>query len=79
MSKPVVSDHDRDYFRRLGEFKAESHRAAIERHQRLSPNDRLVVSALLTRRLRDHLQWNRREEAPEKFYERARAVGQYRS
>lgn len=79
MDAPRVSEHDREYFRRIGEFKAESHRDAIARHQRRSPNERLIISADMTRRFCHHPLWNRADDAPEKFYERARALGLYGS
>ena len=79
-STATVSEHDRDYMRRLGRWKRESHEQARARHLALPPTERLLVSATWTATNARLLGRERRdEERPELFYERARQLGLYRA
>ena len=71
-----ASQGDRDYLRRLGEYKAEQHGAALAAHLALSPTERLARSVALMRRW-----WSAarpRQDDPTPFYDRARRLGLYR-
>jgi len=74
----AVSDRDREYMRRLGELKAESHREAQERHLALPIEERLRRSWELYLRFRSTVDQSAREDDPSPFYDRARALGLYR-
>jgi hypothetical protein len=67
--RPRVSEHDRDYFRRLGEWEAEN--AEIEAR---TMNERLAHSWKLTREL-GHLVHDPDDPWPANFYQRARELG----
>jgi hypothetical protein len=73
-----VSERDREYFRRIGEFKAESHAEATREHLKLSLDERLARSWALYLAHKDEAQVVRRDDDPSPFYERARALGMYR-
>lgn len=74
---PRVTERDRDYMRRLGEWKAESHREQLASHlaksgrQRLIAGLRLMLEGPLFPRQQD-------DEGPSEFYDRARRLGLYR-
>lgn len=71
----AVSEHDRDFLRRLGGFQEEGHRAAVAAHQARSPAERLRWSIELMLR---HLPSARaRLDDPSPFYARARRLGLY--
>jgi primosomal protein N'' len=72
----TVSDRDRDYLRRLGALKAQSHHDATTAHLARSLAERLAASVALMLR---HLPTTRpRVDDPSPFYERARRLGLYR-
>ena len=74
-NKPkTASDHDRDYFRRLGEFERANDEDARREHFALSLDERLLVSAMITART----PYQAFDEHPEELYERARHLGLYR-
>jgi hypothetical protein len=75
---PRVTERDREHFRKLGEWKAESHREAIAYHQSLSPEERIVRSVAWAIRELPAWRWGHRGDEPEQFYERARRLGLYR-
>ena len=74
----VVSDRDREYMRRIGEYKEASHREATERHLAASLEERLERSWQLYLAGRDEASLDRRDDDPTAFYDRARALGLYR-
>jgi hypothetical protein len=74
-----VSERDREYMRRLGEFERENEADALREHLALSLIDRLYRSANLSEQWAGYLHDDRETEAPEEFYERARRLGLYRS
>jgi hypothetical protein len=72
----AVSDRDREFMRRIGEYKDASHRDAQARHLAKTLSERLARSWQL------YLDGRataiaRREDDPTPFYERARALGLY--
>ncbi len=72
----AVTDHDRDYMRRLGEFQAAGHAAATAAHLAKSVAERLAASVALMQR---SLSSNRsRHDDPTPLYDRARRLGLYR-
>jgi hypothetical protein len=71
-----VSERDREYLRRLGDYKAESHAEALQRHRCLSLAERLRRSWALSQQLREH--GTTRWDDPSPLYDRARALGLYR-
>lgn len=68
---------DREYMRRIGEYKEESHREATERHLALPLEERLVRSWNLYLAGRAEASLDRRDDDPTRFYDRARALGLY--
>jgi hypothetical protein len=72
-----VSDRDRDYMRRLGEWEAENAAEDLRAHLALSIEERLRRSWEMTVRYRD---WVRPEEDDfaERFFARAKELGLYR-
>lgn len=74
----TVSDWDREYMKRLGRYKEESHRDAIAAHLERSPNDRLTVARRFCRDQRFWGGWKLREDDPAPFYEIAKRRGLYR-
>ena len=78
--KPTVSDWDREYFRRIGEFERQNAEDELRRHLARSLGERLRVSLEISRQWSKHLKHNSREDDdPGAFYERARELGLYRS
>lgn len=76
----AVSDRDRDLMRRIGEYKAASHAEAQRAHLALPLAERLRRSWALYERYRSTLpQGDDRDQDPTPFYDRARALGLYRS
>lgn len=73
----AVSDHDRDYMRRLGEFEAAGAGARAEAHRMLSLSERLEQSILLYRRFVGDANLAARDDDPTPLYERARRLGLY--
>jgi hypothetical protein len=75
----VASERDREYMRRWGEWKRESHEQARARHLALPMSERLVISAYITRQNQHLSTWALRDDdRPELFYERAKRLGLYR-
>jgi hypothetical protein len=73
-----VSDRDREYMRRIGAYKAESHRDAQARHLALPIADRLERSWQLYLEGREHAALDRRDDDPSFFYAKARERGLYK-
>jgi len=73
-----VSDRDREYMRRIGAYKAESHRDAQARHLALPIADRLERSWQLYLEGREHAALDRRDDDPSRFYAKARERGLYK-
>lgn len=70
-----VSEHDRDYMRRLGEFEAENERQDELAHQARTMEERLAYSWALTRRLGNAIRREEDDSASAIFYARARERG----
>lgn len=73
-----VSDREREYMRRIGEYKEASHREAQERHLALPIEERLKRSWALYLAGRSTASLDRRDDDPSPFYERAKALGLYK-
>ena len=78
MADARVSEWDREYFRRIGEWKAESHRAALARAAEMTTLERIEMSLAAARAL-----GMTRDEGAEladidAFYARAKSLGLYR-
>jgi hypothetical protein len=82
-NRPAVSERDREYMRRMGEFKARSHRFAYERHMELSLADRLRLSERKSQEYRTPERVLKQAEAKademRRFYKRAKDLGVYRT
>ena len=74
----TVSERDRDYFRRLGEWKAASHAEALREHLAKTPLERIEASIDLWRRFSNHPRSDLRIDDPTPFYDRARQLGFYK-
>jgi hypothetical protein len=74
----AVSQKARDFFARVGEFKASSHALAASEHLALPLADRLSRSWALFERFQQREDASHRDAGPVAFYERARALGFYR-
>ena len=72
----VANDRERDYMRRLGEFKARAHAEASAAHQALPLEQRLARSVALMVRFLPTARPSHDDPAP--FYQRARRLGLYR-
>jgi len=73
----AVTQRDRDYMRRLGEFKAGAHAQAQDEHLALGVDERLERSMLLFRQFAIHERTGATDDGPIQFYERARRLGLY--
>jgi hypothetical protein len=73
-----ADERDRDHMRRIGAYKAESHREAETRHLALSLSERLAKSWQLYLEGRSAAALDRRHDDPSPFYAKARALGLYR-
>jgi hypothetical protein len=73
-----VDERERDHLRRIGEYKAASHREAEARHLALSLSERLARSWQLYLEGRSEAALDGRDDDPSPFYEKARARGLYR-
>ena len=73
-----AGERERDHLRRIGAYKAESHREAEARHLALSLSERLERSWQLYLEGRSAAALERRDDDPSPFYEKARALGLYR-
>jgi len=73
---PVVSEHDREHFRRLGEWERENHERALREHMARTGLERLAFCLHVARSLSgvDH---GRGEDNPAAIMERAKALGLY--
>ena len=72
-----VSDHDRDYFRRLGEWERENDEIATAAHLALPMLERLNVSWRMYQELGASLHPDDDDGAAEAFYARAKERGLY--
>jgi len=73
-----AGERERDHLRRIGNYKAESHREAEARHLALSLSKRLERSWQLYLEGRSAAALDRRDDDPSPFYDKARALGLYR-
>ncbi len=73
-----AEERERDHMRRIGAYKAESHREAAAHHLALSLSERLERSWQLYLEGRSAAALDRRDDDPLPFYEKARALGLYR-
>jgi len=71
----AVTEHERDYMRRVGEIKATLREEERARHRSLPIEERLERSWALYLAYRERLP--SRDEDPSRFYDRARALGLY--
>ena len=71
----MVSEHDREHMRRLGEAKAATHADAVLDHLRLTPIERLRRSSAMSAAMRPSANLTQRVDDPSAFYARARALG----
>ncbi|HKS92760.1 MAG TPA: hypothetical protein VJQ83_12580 [Tepidiformaceae bacterium] len=79
MSTARASEWDKEYMRRIGRYKAESHRLATEEHLRRPPNERLMRSFAWARANYGLPSWSRRDtDNPGAIYEVAKRIGCYR-
>jgi len=74
----AVSDKDREYMRRIGVYKALSHREAQADHLAASLDERFRRSWRLYRRYRHRVRRGDPTDDPAPFYERARELGLYK-
>jgi hypothetical protein len=72
-----VFERDRDYMRRLGEYKAASHREALEQHLALSLEERLQRSWEFSELCRDPSSEVELGDGALELYARARRLGLY--
>ena len=73
-----AEERERDHMRRIGAYKADSHREAEARHLALSLSERLARSWQLYLEGRSAAALERRDDDPSPFYAKARALGLYR-
>jgi hypothetical protein len=75
MTNVRASDWDREYMRRIGRYKEESHAQALAAHMALPPSERLlrIVTLMLQGSYFDAPVAE--EDDPSPFYERARRLG----
>jgi len=71
----MVSEHDREHMRRIGEAKAATHGEVASAHSRLPAIERLRRSFEMSAALRQQANLASRVDDPSEFYERARALG----
>ena len=74
----AVSEREREYMRRLGALKEESHQEAAAAHARVPVSERLRRSWALYEANRASARLEERQDDPSPFYDRARALGLYR-
>ena len=72
-----VSERDREFMRRIGEYKTASHADALAEHRQHSIADRLRLSWEFYLRHRSAAPTGFGDD-PTAFYDRARALGLYR-
>lgn len=73
--KLTVSERDREHFRRIGRWKAESHADALRAHLALPIAARLERSVAWTIAERPGWAWPIPAEPPKRMWERARRLG----
>ena len=73
-----AEEREREHLRRIGAYKADSHREAEARHLALSLSERLARSWQLYLEGRSAAALERRDDDPSPFYEKTRALGLYR-
>jgi hypothetical protein len=73
----MVSENDRAYMKRLGEYKAAAHREALEAHLALSLEERLERSWQLYELFRDQGSETERGDDALELYAKARRLGLY--
>ncbi len=78
LKPPQVSERDRDYFRRLGEWERENRSQRLRDHLALSIETRIRESWAISRQVGAHLKLSV-DDGAERFYERARRLGLIRS
>lgn len=71
----AVSDEDRSYLARVGDYKRASHDQVASEHQALSLAERLARSWALFEAFADSTKAPRDDSGPLAFYERARSLG----
>jgi hypothetical protein len=70
-----VSAADKDYMRRLGEFKAAGNLKELQTHRRLSINQRLTASERLSKRAAGRDAGRAQQDDLAAFFLRARELG----
>ena len=74
-----ASDRDREYMRRIGAYKAESHRDAQARHLALpDPRASRAKLAASISKAASSSALDRRDDDPSPFYAKARELGLYK-
>ena len=79
-TQPVerASVHDREYMRRLGRWKHESHAEAQREHLALPLAERLLASLTWGIAELPEWRWSHNGPGPAELYERAKRLGLYR-
>lgn len=77
---PRVTERDRDYMRRLGEWIAEGNAERLRQHLARTPKERLEDSLRLSAEYRtpEAIRRHLEEDDPSPLYERAKRLGLYR-
>ncbi len=75
---PIVSEKDREHFRRLGQWERENHELALREHLALSVDERLRRSWSFARQFARVITRDSEAGSPSQIYERARRLGLYR-
>ena len=78
MAAPPVSEHDREYFRKLARWKQEGHEEALREHLARRPFDRLAAGIALMLSGPFFETDPHELEGPSRFYEKAKELGLYR-
>lgn len=71
-------DRDLAYLRKLGEYQREGAEQRLAEHLALPLSERLRRSLALSLLYAEQMRGRPRDDHPEKFYERAKALGMYR-
>ncbi|MEO8539080.1 MAG: hypothetical protein ABI577_05010 [bacterium] len=79
MTAARASEHDREYFRRLGEWKAELNAEDLRRHLSLPGRERIRRSERLYRSSIGWANTKNKEAEPRSILELAKDLGLYRS
>jgi hypothetical protein len=74
-----AGERERDHLRRIGAYKAASHQEAAALHLARSLSERLERSWQLYLEGRSAAELDRRDDDPSPFYDKARALGLYRT